>query len=250
MTCKNCAHNFDGNFCNNCGQKSTVDRVNFKYLREEITSSLFQVNRGIFFTIKELATRPGHSIKEFLAGKRKKHFKPIAFAFLTATLYFLSTLLGNRKTFLSEAISGVATGISDDGKDVSVGLNILNWLANNHAYSTLIILPIFAFTTYLAFKGSKYNYFEHLIINAFITGQQMIIYFTFSLLFLQINENDYLIEGFPIAVGILYNLWAFSQFFNTKKLFHTILLMILAYLLFFILSTAFIIFCVMLEGLF
>lgn len=32
MICKNCEQQFQGSFCNNCGQKSNVKRINFAYL--------------------------------------------------------------------------------------------------------------------------------------------------------------------------------------------------------------------------
>ena len=91
MICKNCDHDFDGDYCNNCGQKSTVQNINFKFLIDEISNTVFQVNRGLFFTVKELFVRPGHSIREFLNGKRKQHFKPLAFVLVVSTIYVLVT---------------------------------------------------------------------------------------------------------------------------------------------------------------
>jgi Protein of unknown function (DUF3667) len=49
------------------------------------------LDKGILFTTKELFTRPGHSIREFLDGKRVRHFKPISMVIILAGIYgFLS----------------------------------------------------------------------------------------------------------------------------------------------------------------
>ena len=185
MICKNCKHNFNGIFCNNCGQNSKVKRIDFKYLVDEIPNSIFQVNRGFFFTVKELFIRPGHNIRDFLAGKRIRHYKPIAFLLVTTTLYVLTAYLMDRNTFIDDLILGFREGM-DERKEIS-DFRILNWISKNQAYVPLLILPLYSLSTYLAFAKSKYNYFEHLVINFYITGQQMIIYLIFGFIFYQEN---------------------------------------------------------------
>lgn len=69
MICKNCKNTFEGNFCNRCGQSSKVRKINFRYVLDEVPNSIFQIDRGFLFTVKELFTRPGHSIREFIKGK-------------------------------------------------------------------------------------------------------------------------------------------------------------------------------------
>lgn len=234
MTCKNCGQNFEGNFCNNCGQNSNVQKINLSYLVDEISNSVLQVNRGILFTIKELFIRPGHSIREFLEGKRKQHFKPLAFVLLVSTVYVLLTYFTGTKTFLGDTITGISEAISSKGQELSKSVKILNWLANNYAYSTLLLLPIFSFASYLSFKKAKYNYFEHLILNFYITGQQIVIYLIFTFLFYAINSESYLLQGLPFIFSLLFTFFVFIQFFKSQKLvtkiFHTLLTYILYYI--------------------
>ncbi len=234
MTCKNCGHSFEGNFCNNCGQKFNVRRINFNYLIDEISNSFFQVNRGIFFTIKDLAIRPGNSIRDFLNGKRKQHFKPLAFILMVSAIYVLTTYFTGKKTYLGDAMSGMSSAFSDNGDELAITNIILNWLSNNFAYSTLLLLPIFSFASYLSFIKVKYNYFEHLILNFYIAGQQIIIYLTFDILFFTFKIEGYLIQIVPFIIAMLYLFWAFIQFFKTEKLLLKIVLTILNYILYFI----------------
>jgi ascorbate-specific PTS system EIIC-type component UlaA len=76
----------EGNFCQHCGQNTNVDKINLPNFLHELSDSIFQINKGILFTIRELFVRPGESIREFIKGKRKYHFKPVAFALVMSTV--------------------------------------------------------------------------------------------------------------------------------------------------------------------
>lgn len=225
MICKNCEQSFNGNYCSNCGQNSNVRKVDYYYLINEIPNSIFQINRGFLFTLKELFTQPGHSIRDFLKGKRKNHFKPLAFIIFTSTLYVLAHYFIGNQTFIDDAISGYKAGGKVENS------NLINWISRNQTYVILILVPFFSLASYLAFFKSKYNYFEHLVLNIYITGQQMFIYFIFSFIF---DRNSYLIL-LPLLLGMAFNFWTYIQFFNKKSTFKKILLIILTYIIFLIL---------------
>lgn len=248
MTCKNCDNIFEGSFCNECGQKSSVQKINWTYLKEEVSNSVFQVNRGILYTIKELIIRPGESIRSFLAGKRKKHFKPIGFVFLTSTLYFLASRSIGKETYLSDAILGITEGLTNGGQDPSISTSVLDWVANNHAYTTLILLPFFSLASYLAFNKFDHNYFEHLVINAFITGQQMLIYLVFTLIFMGIKEDNYLTQGAPLLLGFTYNILVFFKLFDKATFFKRIISLLSTYFYFIGLTILLFIIILVLSG--
>jgi hypothetical protein len=70
MKCLNCNNTIDKNFCNICGQKTSTHRFSIKHILDAgILNGIFMINKGFFFTIKELFTRPGHSIREYINGK-------------------------------------------------------------------------------------------------------------------------------------------------------------------------------------
>ena len=105
---------------------------------------------------------------------------------------------------------------------------ITTWLSKYQAYIPLFILPIFSIATYIAFIKSKYNYFEHLVINFYVTGQQMIIYWALGFL---IYQENYL-ASIPFFLGVIYNFWCFHQIFDNNKITTKILLILLSYFLF------------------
>lgn len=226
MICKNCGENFEANFCGNCGQNAKVRKINLKYLIDEIPDTIFQINRGFLFTVKQLTLRPGYSIREFLDGKRKPYYKPFAFFLITSTLYFLLTYVLDKNTFIDDLLLGFRHGMEDRNQSTDSG--ILEWISKNQTYFILFFLPLFSLASYLAFIKWKYNYFEHLVINIYITGYQMIIYLIFSFVFF---EENILLTA-PLIIGFIYNFWTFIQLFEGKKIWNKILRLILAYIIF------------------
>ncbi len=213
MTCKNCNQIVEGNYCAHCGQSASVARINRTSFLKELSDSVFQINRGLFYTLQQLFVRPGHSIREYLAGKRKNHFKPIAYALLLSTLYFLITQLAGSGTFVNDAVEGFASGASGS-EEIVKELAILNWFARNYAYTVLLLLPVYSLASRLAFSRSGFNYLEHIVLNAYIIGQQAVFYSLFVLISLVIGESDPL-AMITIGISIAYTVYVFGQFFST-----------------------------------
>ena len=238
ITCKNCGNKFEGNFCNQCGQKARTGKINFKYVLNEIGASVLQVDRGIIFTIKELFTRPGHSIRAYLEGKRVKHYRAISFLLVTSTIYALVAYWLGEQTILSDYVDGMVSGMTDDGKDQilenSYFILLLKWLVAHPSYFALVLFPVFSFASYLAFIKFGYNYFEHLILNAYLTGLQAIIY-TFFIPITKIFGDTYLVGSTQLFLATMATFWMYSQFFKDKSIWVKILLTILSYIMYFLL---------------
>ena len=59
----------------------------------EYILSIFNLERGLLYTMQQMTIRPGQAINEFLfTEKRKKHIKPVSFLILTATVSTFITL--------------------------------------------------------------------------------------------------------------------------------------------------------------
>lgn len=225
MICKNCGHSFDGNYCNDCGQSSTVRRIDFKFLIHEIPNSIFHLNRGILFTIKELSTRPGHMIREFVVGKRIQNYKPISYLLVASALYVIASHLMGRNTFFADFVSGFTNGMTEQNQ--SSRSEVINWITRNQTYVTLLFIPLFSFASYMAFIKTGYNYFEHLVLNLYITGQQMLIYLILGF----VITKDSILMVLPLLMGMTYNIWAYFQFFDNKKNINKALLILMTYIL-------------------
>lgn len=232
--CKNCNNHFKGEFCPACGQTAHTHAINFKEILHEIQHSLFHVDKGILYTTKQLFTRPGHTIREYIDGKRIKHFKPIAYVLVLSTLYTLLTHLTHQESSFEKMLQGMTDGSKNDtDKSFALFIEIIQWLRNHYAYSTLIFIPITSFASYLAFVRTRYNYFQHIILNAFLAGQRavlMLIVLPVTYIFKNQNVIN-TVDGLTLVAGIAFTFWAYFQFFNSTKPYKRIILTIFSYLL-------------------
>lgn len=230
MNCKNCGHIIEGTYCTDCGQKSDVGRLTLTSLLHELTESIFQVDRGFFYTLMQLFTRPGNSISEYLIGKRRKHFKPIAYLITFSTIYFIISEMIGQNTWMDDLITGFTAGGSNK---VEVS-RILTWFAKNYAYTSLLLIPVFSFSSFISFWGAGKNYIEHFVINSYITGQQAILYSIFAILKQFIGGE--LFDILPVAVAVSYAILVFWQLFDKGSRWKILLKSLLTYVLYLFLS--------------
>ncbi len=91
MKCLNCTNSAEENFCEFCGQKTSIHRFSLKHFFDNgILNGALVINKRFFFSLKELMTRPGHSIRDFLEGKRINHYNAFGLLLLLiATTYLI-----------------------------------------------------------------------------------------------------------------------------------------------------------------
>lgn len=233
--CKNCNNDFNGHFCNICGQPAETHEMNFHFLWHDIQHGLFHFDKGIFFTIKELFTRPGYSIKEFIDGMRVKHFKPISLVILLAGIY------GFLYHYFHINILANAVEISGTGKDIVAAKEafekVNDWVAGHYAIVSLIQLPIYALGTFIAFKKGGYNFVQHLVLNAFLTVQKLILHIVAFPLLYNFSGTPALkkiVAGISI-LGFVLMTWTLIQFFDRQKQLAIFWRTILSVLIYFVL---------------
>ena len=95
--CLNCGNEFEGNFCPECGQDAKTGRFTMHFVFENLLAAFISKDGGIWFTLKNLFTRPGAMIVEILQGKRRRYFSPFPMLFFVLTVYILLyTFTGSR----------------------------------------------------------------------------------------------------------------------------------------------------------
>ena len=222
----------DGNFCAACGQSAHTHEINLHFVVHEIQHGLLHVDRGFFFTLKELFSRPGHSIRDYINGQRVNHFKPLAFLLIMATVYaYLSHLLHDQSS-MEDLIMGFKS--VPDPKDSPKSYRAFDWILAHYAYTSLLLIPLASLASYLAFIKAGYNYFQHLVLNAFQAGQLTafhIVYLFFTYL-VNRNQPSYTLDYIELALGFGLTWWTYYQFFATMNGVQKFLLTVVNYLLF------------------
>lgn len=229
MTCKNCHTVFEGNFCNNCGQSAQTHKLNAHFIWHDIQHGLFHFDKGMYYSAKELYWRPGHSIREFIEGKRVSHFKPISLVIVLATIYGL--------LYHSFEINLFTT---DERKIPKLNEDINNWMAHHYYWLTLATIPIYTLGTFVSFRKQGYNYIEYFVLNTFKASQRLILHIvTFPILvYFNATPTIKTVMAMLYVSDIILIYWTNFQFFNKLSKAKVLALSILSHLIFLIVFTA------------
>ena len=205
--CLNCDSSITDKFCSKCGQKTTVHRYSFKhFIEHDIVHGIWHLDNGIIFTITELFTRPGHSIREFINGKRVGYFSFVALLLL---ILGVSHFLGDyAKVQLSDLMP-------DNSKDA---VNDIQEFAKKYPKLMLLItIPFYSIFSYLWFRKSKLNLTEHFVLNSYKTiGESLIaVVFLIITVFYSNIKVLIIIYSFISIFTLLYAFWFYSQFFSS-----------------------------------
>jgi len=217
MICKNCNNNFEGNFCNECGQPASTHDLNFHFLVHDIQHGLLHLDKGFVYTIKELFKRPGHTIREYVKGKRVSHFKPVSLILVLAGTY------GLLSHFFHINILGDTFQVGDTGEGAEKLKHALSefsdWVASHFALVSLLTLPIFTLGTFIGFWKKGYNLSEHFVLNAYLTGQRLLLHVLFFPVIYFSNKTSWQkpIDSFLNLIVVIVTLWTMFQFFENLK---------------------------------
>lgn len=203
--CKKCKSEFHGNYCSNCGHPQEIERINSRYIVSEI-GSVLNLQKGFFFTIKELFIRPGQNIKIFISEDRNRLVKPIMFILICSLTYTIF-----------EQIFKFKDGYIDlqfDGSDSTISL-IFQWITQNYGYSNILMSFFVAIWIKIFYRKYDYNFYEILILLLFVSGMQMLI---FSFLGALESLTKTPILRFGTYFVLIYAFWATAQFFDKRKM--------------------------------
>ena len=212
--CKNCNEPITGNFCNHCGQKK-YKRIDKKYIWDEIQYSVLHTNKGFLYSIKNILKNPGKTAKEFIEGNRVNHYKPILLAFV----------LSGIATFITYKVLGFTEIMAAFYKERNIGTKVIaDIMTFFSSYTPLIMLsliPFFALTTKIAFKKWGNNYYEHIVMNAYVFSYYTLIsiFFIYPIMFIFRHSSpatilaitQYSILLVPIILG-----WFFKEIYKDK----------------------------------
>jgi hypothetical protein len=206
------------NFCASCGQKADTPKLNWHYLFHDIPHSILHIDKGFFYTAKELFIRPSATVRNYLDGKRIKHFKPVAYAFLLGIIMSIVIDVEIDKPFQTNPSSAIETTQEKEAEGIHVRGDIITYVFSHH-YGLLVILcvPIYAFFGWSVYRKER-NYVEILTAFLFIFGHTT--WFALFLAFGLIFDNVYL-EGVLgvlwLTSILLYSLWGITEVFTLYK---------------------------------
>lgn len=205
--CITCGHPVTENFCSHCGQPVTIKRIDSHYIVHSIQHVL-HVEKGIFYTIRELLVRPGQAVKEFISINRNRLVKPIIFIVITSLLYSLAA------HFFHVEDGYVSINMDEDSKKTASAA-ISHWIQSHYGYANIIMGIFIALWLKLFFRKYGFNFFEILILLCFVMGMGMLTLAIFA-----VAEG---LTGLKLMqpagiIFFLYATWAIGQFFDPRKI--------------------------------
>ncbi|MCW5921977.1 MAG: DUF3667 domain-containing protein [Saprospiraceae bacterium] len=218
-TCKNCAHEFEGKFCPQCGQKAKTKRITTKQVFKEARERLFHYDQGFFYTMKEMLVRPGHSVREYLEGKRVRHFKPLKFLFWSAAINFLIFHYIGLDKELMQKLSDQQQGSHPIGQRLSQ--KVFQVLSDHPALMLFCMIPFIAFWSWLLFRRRGYNYAEHFVLNTFLMGEltmASVVTLPISKFLSSVSTTAWPMTLFSLMLWVVYFGWAYSQLLQHRKI--------------------------------
>lgn len=228
IICKNCGNHFEGHYCNLCGQSAKTDRITTEFIWEDIEHGLLHYDKGIWYSLKQLFLQPGHSIRDYIEGKRVKHFRPLSMLIVLATIYALIYHL---------------TDINLLTKTDEKSAGILENIFHHYYWYVVATIPIYTISTFLMFKNSGYNYSELFVFEAFKGSQRMLIHiFSIPVIYFTSNPSTASkINLTLILIDFFLILWSNIQFFKTFPRITTIIRSIISFIIYLLILLLFII---------
>lgn len=203
LKCLNCGNDIENNFCSVCGQKTSTHRFSLKhFVIHDIIHGVFHLDKGFLFTIKELFTRPGHSIREYVQGKRVKHFNYFTLLLLIITVEYL--------------IRNYSSGAIHDQLGNESAIGYYKIFEKYHKLVRLMSIPIWALITWLFFKKSKQTFLENIILNAYMTCGYFLIYIPIQVIPVFFSD-PLIIKVLRVVINIfiyVYIYWFIYQYFS------------------------------------
>ncbi len=215
--CRSCKELITGNFCANCGQKR-FERIDKKYIINEIQQTVIQTDKGFFYTIKNLLVNIGKTAREYIDGNRVNHYRPLALVLILAGI---STFISFQIIGLNDALEEYYVAIDIDMDD-PLSLLMVNFKTKYNSLIMLCYVPLYSICTKLAFREWGHNYYEHVVINAFVLSLYMTLCILITYPVMYIFRED-TITMFNISfISIIFYpiiyVWFFKNFYYESSL--------------------------------
>jgi hypothetical protein len=215
QTCLNCQTEITGNFCSNCGQKK-YKRIDRSYVSDELQYTVLHMNKGFFYSIKQLLKNPGRTAREYIDGNRVNHYKPLLLVFVLAGI---STLISYKVIGLGDIMREYYAQMKMESEFTN---DWMTFIQSSNSLLMLMMVPFFAFATRIAFYNLGHNYFEHIVLNAyflsFYTLVSIIILNPIIYIFRSEPQMVMMISSCSALMGIPLLVWFYRHVYPEQSL--------------------------------
>ena len=168
--CNNCGHDFVGNYCPYCSQKSGLGPITWKSVWRSVAEVWGMHNRSLLYSVAQLFLRPGYFICDYITGKRQVSFPPVKMLAIIAVLGVIVDFLtgaihgmihmekGERMSYITDIFSWLNVHLNGAFPPPSDYLNrVFLWLNTHPDLLSLVLLSFLIIPNYFIFRFAPRN---------------------------------------------------------------------------------------------
>ncbi|WP_298318988.1 DUF3667 domain-containing protein [uncultured Aquimarina sp.] len=244
MNCKNCEYNLTetAQFCQSCGAKVVQDRITVKKLRKDFFNDVLGWDNAYFKTFKTFLIAPNEVALQYISGTRKRFIQPFTFLAIgmaIATFVFnsfseeyvnVSSSIQD-ETFYKQLFNFVELQNKENPADyvgseeynakyviyrdnqIETNKNVQKTILKYFNIMVFLSLPIYTYIAFIVFGRKRFNYGEHLVINAYIQGFTMVFSVVFFFSGILVQPYFYFLS---LPLAIFYYLFTYKKLYNTS----------------------------------
>lgn len=235
--CVNCGTEAEGNFCYNCGQKLGNTAVSWKIISSDISDRWIGLDTKFLRTVVDLTVRPGKAIRRYLMGNRVRYVGPLGyFMVMSAILVIIAELLNlDFAEFLQKTNEAMgAVPVESPPETAEFQQQIGDWMVRNFRWIPAILIPFLAISTRLFFRGFSKSYLHHMVVIGYLQSHGLWISIAQNVIYSITGE---ILNTWILIFSFLYYTVAMLLVLERKKIFITILKVILAWVVGYIMFT-------------
>ena len=235
--CVNCKTELVGPVCHSCGLPHRSERWSTPGLIQQFIAQLTNIESGFLYTGKTLFTKPASLIHNYWKGNTVRYYNPFRYVLIWTAINLLINFSLGIDDLLQESLQPLMVEEQFSEEHIQQADQKFDTWLNG---LVILMIPIFAFLTSWLFAKSKKNYAEHLILNAYMVGQQSLITSFTHFIYYLIPILFKIFMPFTFVIGLVYNTYVFSKVFQQKwwvALFKAFILGLIGVMVFFGLIT-------------
>jgi len=155
--CTICDAQLQGEYCHVCGQRTTGKRISFREWVSDAISGIFSLERSVLASWWMVIRQPDKIIGNYWAGNRGYYHSPGRLAFYAAFVIGLSF------AFFGTELLGL-------------NLTFTNIPVPPQLILLILIIPLYALTSWLTFIRQKHNFLEHLVAMIYLFSTWIVIF--------------------------------------------------------------------------
>ena len=220
MNCKTCNNPYENTaqYCSNCGAKIVDDRLSLKGTWEEFVGPFFSWDNNFWRTFIGLFTNPKDVLEAYISGARKKYFQPFSYIILYATIavFFYKFFPLDIIFDYSEGFTKGYNSTNSTGNVPKIDMKgFMETLMSYYNFFVLLLIPIYALTSYIIFNKRGHNFFEHLVFNSYLQTNLGFISLVLQVVLVNIIGMSFGTYSILfLLLFILFTLYAFKKLYE------------------------------------